>query len=210
MTLAKTLLAGLMLAPAMAYSSVTLNVPIDVQLLTVNEKDVGFSNFGFDHKDSITLEDGINQVVFRISKVVSDGGNKGTKYTSVPLVATFESSDETLFIHVPKITSLSQGSGYNDKPTFSIRNEDGEISSLKKGKVNAGLKFYADIVAEVERFNKTDEPASLKHFKQATKAQTTQGSNISSIDMEVFKAQFKQFSKEEKQAFLSWAVSNIN
>ena len=216
MTLKKTLLAGLMLAPTLAYSSVTLNVPVDIQMLTVNGQDVGFSSFGFDHKETVTLDDGVNQVVFRISKVVADGGSKGTKYTSIPMVATFESSDSNLFIEVPKLTTLSQGSQFNDEPTFSITDGNQPIPGLRKGKINAGLKFFADIVAEVERFNRSDEPASLKHFQIDQPAKTTiavaatTASYSESPDIEKFKKDFANFSKEEKQAFLSWAINNIN
>lgn len=216
MTLKKTLLAGLMLAPTLAYSSVTLNVPKDVQMLTVNGQDVGFSSLGFDHKETVTLDDGVNQVVFRVSKVVSDGGNKGTKYTSVPMVATFDSSDSNLFIKIPKLTSLSRGYQFNDKPSFSITDGEQVVPGLEKGKINAGLKFYADIVAEVERFNRSDEPASLKHFQVAKPAATTvtvsatTATYSESPDIEKFKHDFAKFSKEEKQAFLSWAINNIN
>jgi uncharacterized protein YccT (UPF0319 family) len=217
MTLKKTLLAGLMLAPTLAYSAVNLNVPVDVQMLTVNGQDVGFSSLGFDHKESVTLNDGVNQVVFRISKVVADGGNKGTKYTSVPMVATFDSSDSNLFIKVPKLITLSQGSQFNDKPSFSITDGNQVVSGLEKGKINAGLKFYADIVAEVERFNRSDEPASLKNFQVAkpaaattTTVTATTTSYSASPDIEKFKQDFAKFSKEEKQAFLSWAINNIN
>lgn len=216
MTLKQTLLAGLMLAPTLAYSSVNLNVPIDVQMLTVNGQDVGFSSFGFDHKETVKLDDGVNQVVFRVSKVVADGGSKGTKYTSIPMVATFDSSDSNLFIEIPKLTTLSQGSQFNDKPTFSITDGNQAVPGLKKGKINAGLKFFSDIVAEVERFNRSDEPASLKHFQVAkpaattTTAAATTASYSESPDIEKFKQDFSKFSKEEKQAFLSWAINNIN
>ncbi|MCW8348821.1 DUF2057 domain-containing protein [Vibrio sp. ZSDZ65] len=213
----KTLLAGLILAPTMAYASVTVDIPIDVQLLTVNEKDVGFSSLGFDHKDSVTLNNGVNQLVFRITKVVSDGGNKGTKYTSVPLVATFDAADVELNIDVPKLRTLAQGSTFNDKPTFSVLQDGKEVNSLKKGKINAGLKFYSDTVAEVERFNKSNEPASLRNFgtvaaipSESLPSESEVSTSKTAVNLNNVKAQFETLSKTDKEEFLSWAIKNLN
>lgn len=88
MRLTKTLLASLILAPTLAYSSVTIDVPSGIQLLTINGKDAGYSNFGFDSKDNIVLDNGVNQLVFRISKIVMETGSDKTKFKSQPLVAT--------------------------------------------------------------------------------------------------------------------------
>ncbi|GAL26908.1 DUF2057 family protein [Vibrio maritimus] len=206
MKIAKTLLAGIVLAPTMAYSAVTLDVPKGLQLLTVNGKDAGYSNFGFDSKDDIVLENGVNQLVFRISKIVMETGSDKTKFKSQPLVATFETSDKAISISVPNVQTLQQGMEFNSKPEFDITTNGKPIPDVKKDQLGLTFSLTADMAQEVNDYNQTNAVASLSQFTQTSKVQATE---LNSDAYQEMKSSFKSASYEERKKFLTWAISNL-
>lgn len=206
MRLTKTLLASLILAPSLAYSSVTIDVPSGIQLLTVNGKDAGYSNFGFDSKDNIVLDNGVNQLVFRISKIVMETGSDKTKFKSQPLVATFDTKDKDISISVPNIKTLQQGMEFNSKPTFELVSDSKALVGVKKDQLGLTFSLTADMAQEVKDYNQTNAVASLSHYSQ---------SNTKTVDIQLddvyqsLKRSFKSASYEERKKFLTWAISNL-
>ncbi|MGR5305027.1 YccT family protein [Vibrio mediterranei] len=207
MRLTKTLLASLILAPSLAYSSVTIDVPSGIQLLTVNGKDAGYSNFGFDSKDNIVLDNGVNQLVFRISKIVMETGSDKTKFKSQPLVAMFDAKDKDISISVPNIKTLQQGMEFNSKPTFELVSDSKALVGVKKDQLGLTFSLTADMAQEVKDYNQTNAVASLSHYSQ---------SNTKTVDIQLdddvyqsLKRSFKSASYEERKKFLTWAISNL-
>lgn len=207
MRLTKTLLASLILAPTLAYSSVTIDVPSGIQLLTINGKDAGYSNFGFDSKDNIVLDNGVNQLVFRISKIVMETGSDKTKFKSQPLVATFNAKDQDVSISVPNIKTLQQGMEFNSNPTFELMSDSGTLSDVKKDQLGLTFSLTADMAQEVKDYNQTNAVASLSRYSQsnpeATKVQ------LDGNAYQDLKRSFKSASYEERKKFLTWAISNL-
>lgn len=207
MKLAKTLLAGLILAPTMVYSAVTVNVPKGVQILTINGEDAGYSSFGFDYKEQIELDNGVGQIVFRIAKIVYESGSDKTKFKSQPLVATFELSDSNVDITVPKITTFQQGMEFNNSPSFEIVRNNEPISSIKKDQLSLGFNLASDMVKEVDTYNRSNEIASLSHYKNIA-PQTTEVI-LNDDSYKTLKSAYTQATKEERKKFLTWAISNL-
>ncbi|MGF1694994.1 DUF2057 family protein [Vibrio lamellibrachiae] len=216
MKLKQVLLGSAVFISMSAFADVTLNLPKDVQLLVINGEDAGYSSFGFDYKENITIPNGVNQVVFRLSKVVNDGGNKMTKFKSKPLVATFDSRDSSLSLDVPNVKTLSAGYRFNGTPTFDIVAREGTVEFLEKNRLNLLSSFGSDFIQATENFNKSSEVASLAHYKVSPQ----QSNDMKSIkQVETYKElekgigstvnEFSKLSKEQKQEFLSWAINNI-
>ncbi len=206
MKLKYPMLASLILAPSIAFSAVTVKVPNGIQVLTVNEKDSGYSSFGFDSKSDIQLEDGVNQIVFRISKIVMETGSEKTKYKSQPLVATFEGKDAVLSFDVPNIKTLYEGSMFNDNPTFDINVSSGEVVNVNKGQLGLTFSLAADMVKEIENYNQTDLPASLKNYRNPTLLVNEKTTD----HYDSLKTTFKSASLEDRKKFLTWAISNLD
>ncbi|WP_117234532.1 DUF2057 family protein [Vibrio maerlii] len=203
----KSIIAALALVPTLATAEVTIDIPKGVQLLTVNQEDAGYSSLGFDYKDNLILRDGVNQVVFRISKIVFESGADKTKFKSEPLVATFNESDKQLKLEVPNIKTLDEGMAFNNNPSFQLKYQGEDLEGVKKDQLGLGFKLMPDMVQEVEKYNKSMEPASLKHFAhEAVKVDMPilEGSNY-----EVLKSAYESVSIEEKKKFLTWAISNM-
>ncbi|GAL32959.1 putative secreted protein [Vibrio maritimus] len=206
MKLKQTILAGLLMAPFFTHSAVTVEVPTGLQMLTVNGKDAGYSNFGFDSNKNIQLEDGVNQIAFRISKIVRETGQEKTKYKSQPMVATFYGKDALITFKVPNITTLAEGSVYNDNPTFELIVKSGEINNIAKGQLGVTFALAADLEKEIATFNKTKAPASLANYQKiAPEVPTLSGDSYTDL-----KASFKAASLEERKKFLTWAISNLD
>ncbi len=77
MKLIKPLTCALALAMSgMAFADVTVTVPDDVSILAANGEKVKLSGGFFASERSLTLPDGINQVVFRYSPYFSQGNDR--------------------------------------------------------------------------------------------------------------------------------------
>lgn len=214
MKLNKLLAVSCGLIAPFSFASVNIDIPREVQILVVNGEDAGYSSFGFDYKDNLELNDGINQVVFRISKVVNESGNKSTKFKSKPLVATFESADSHLKLEMPKLKTLQSGYDFDTHPSFDLNVIDGQIEYFKQGQLRTLGTFGADFVQATENFNKSSEPASLAHLASATSKKITapvpkESSSLATQTNTDLKSLFLNKSYQEKQEFLSWAIKNM-
>ncbi|MDP2571068.1 DUF2057 domain-containing protein [Vibrio penaeicida] len=217
MKLSHKLLLSSALIPFTTLADIEISMPKDVQLMIVNGEDIGYSSFGFDYQETLTVPNGTNQLVFRVAKVVTEAGSKNTKFKSQPLVATFDARDTSLELTVPRITTLSQGEAFNKEPKFFLNSPTGQVDSLKTGQIKVGFTFMPDMVQEVSNFNASSEPASLAAFsekpvqsKPMQKKNEKKVKHVASSDLESLQKLFKHASEEDKKAFLSWAISNIN
>lgn len=208
-------ICGAVISP-LSLASVNIDIPQDVQILVVNGEDAGYSSFGFDYKESLELSNGINQVVFRISKVVNESGNKSTKFKSKPLVATFDSSDSQLKLQVPNLKTLQSGYNFDSNPSFELDVSNGKVDYFKQGQLKTFATFGADFVQATENFNKSSEPASLAHLAESQSKTSSLSSNSSQEKQELtdstnldLKSLFLNKSYQEKQEFLSWAIKNM-
>lgn len=216
MKLNKLLAVSCSLIAPLTFADVNIDIPRDVQILVINGEDAGYSSFGFDYKDNLQLNDGINQIVFRISKVVNESGNKSTKFKSKPLVATFESSDSQLGLEVPDLKTLQSGSDFDSNPNFEISTKSGKLEYFKQGQLRTLATFGSDFVQATENFNKSSEPASLAHLVstsiQSSKVTAPLPEKTTSSNEKVntdLKSLFLNKSYQEKQEFLSWAIKNM-
>ncbi|EGA63541.1 DUF2057 family protein [Vibrio brasiliensis] len=216
MKLNKLLALSCGLIAPLSFADVNIDIPRDVQILVVNGEDAGYSSFGFDYKENLHLNDGINQVVFRISKVVNESGNKSTKFKSKPLVATIESADSHLKLEVPNLKTLQSGYDFDSNPSFNVSTIDGEVEYFKQGQLRTLATFGSDFVQATENFNKSSEPASLAHLVSAstnpnkvtapTPEKKVKATAQANTDL---KSLFLNKSYQEKQEFLSWAIKNM-
>ncbi|WP_070968666.1 DUF2057 family protein [Vibrio sonorensis] len=217
MSLKKSLIAASILFSPLALSEVTVNIPEGVQVLVINGEDAGYSSFGFDYKENITVPNGVNQVVYRISKVVNDGGSKLTKFKSTPFITTFDESNSTLELELTELETLQQGRRFNSKPVLTMTNNGKEISSLKTDQLSTLLTFGSDYVQATENYNRTSEPASLAHYSETNVfvPQPIYVKKNQPVEVPVSKSvaelqqAFSNFSAQEKQEFMSWAIKNM-
>lgn len=210
MKLVHTLLPSILMVPTLALAEVSIDIPRGVQLLTVNGEDAGYSSMGFDYKDNLVLEDGVNQIVFRLAHLVRESGSEKTKFKSEPLVATFDDANARFKLVIPKIQTFDQGMDFNANPTFQlIDSNNNEPNKIKKDKISIGFKLMPDMVQEVEKYNMSTEVASLKNFSHVSISESKLENTASSTSYETLKNAYNNASKEDKKKFLTWAISNL-
>lgn len=211
--LKSTIFLGACLVSSSALADVIIDLPKDVQILVVNGEDAGYSSFGFDYKENLTLNDGLNQVVFRVSKVVIESGNKSTKFKSKPLVATFDSQNSHLAITLPNIKNLQAGYDFDSDPSFDLVAKKGQLDYFEKGQLRTLSTFGADFVQATANFNKSSEKASVANFsQQQVVTEVKREGNVKiaqSTSDDQLKLLFLNKTPQEKQDFLSWAIQNM-
>ncbi|MCV6069192.1 DUF2057 family protein, partial [Escherichia coli] len=106
MKLIKPLTCALALAMSgMAFADVTVSVPDDVSVLAANGEKAKLSGGFFASEKTLTLPDGVNQVVFRYAPYFNQGNDR-LSVESDAIVARFDTSNAELTIEVPKYRNM--------------------------------------------------------------------------------------------------------
>ncbi|MDW1858828.1 DUF2057 family protein, partial [Vibrio sp. Vb0974] len=106
MKLIKPLTCALALAMSgMAFADVTVSVPDDVSVLAANGEKAKLSGGFFASEKTLTLPDGVNQVVFRYAPYFNQGNDR-LSVESDAIVARFDTANAELTIEVPKYRNM--------------------------------------------------------------------------------------------------------
>ncbi|NWK18783.1 DUF2057 family protein, partial [Vibrio parahaemolyticus] len=106
MNLIKPLTCALALAMSgMAFADVTVSVPDDVSVLAANGEKAKLSGGFFASEKTLTLPDGVNQVVFRYAPYFNQGNDRLSVESDV-IVARFDTANAELTIEVPKYRNM--------------------------------------------------------------------------------------------------------
>ncbi|AMG29930.1 DUF2057 domain-containing protein [Grimontia hollisae] len=208
------------LTPLLAFSQVTINLHKDVEALVVNGEALPISVIS---KSKFELENGTNQLVVRVSKLVSSG-SEFDKFKTDPLVITFDASDTDLTIMPSRdITAERQIKDFKQNPSFTLVSLNGNQIESEQEILPAGPGFLRDYERELVKFN---EKRGLSYSKSMadTKAEASSDINEKSNSsvypvknaelsnenaLILMQADFLRMSAEEQKKFLSWAVQNV-
>lgn len=214
----KTLLLVLATSVFSVQASVNVSLHQDLEILVKNQKNVGFTVFD---NNQFTLENGQNQFVVRVSKLIIKQGEK-QKFKSEPIVVTFNLSDTDLELLPERIfTRDEQVNGFDKKPVL-IAKSAGKTISVEQGLLERGVGMSRDYAAELKAYNidtnkviaaTVSAPVVANTTKQANQvttqavtAQTTSSSATASVKMS--QDLFARASDAEKEQFTDWAFKN--
>ncbi|MGF1767636.1 DUF2057 domain-containing protein [Enterovibrio makurazakiensis] len=148
------------LLPLSAMASVTLHVNDNVELLAYNGQSHKTTMFG--GQDPVVLANGTQQIAFRFVESFEEGKDISFAKSDV-LVATFNANDEDIYFAFPKIKNKREIREFNENPTFQLIDaSDSPIAFEQNKLMKSGFQLSRDYVAELSRFNQTDESASLQ------------------------------------------------
>ncbi|MFL7865518.1 YccT family protein [Vibrio cincinnatiensis] len=199
-----------MLCSGVAAAAVQVNLSKDVELLAVNGEAIGLRLI---KKNTLKLDDGLNQCVVRISKLVRQMNGEFEKFNSDPVIITFKAQDQSIHLSPKEDISTSvDAEAFNQYPHFIIQSS---VSGLKVEQelLPRGPGITRDYEKEIIRFN-SQRNISLK--KQSIESQFSEQQHSKNDIMPIsefsdgshtLKEQFLTLSEEERKAFLSWAVS---
>ena len=132
------LLSAIVAAPA-ALADVTIKIPSSadalVDVVAVNEAKPDLEGGFFSSSKTITVPDGVNQIVFQYQLAFSQGNDREFVDSDV-IIATFDAADTTLTFEMPKFRNVSEAKkGFNNLD-WKLIDENQNVISVNQDKPN--------------------------------------------------------------------------
>ena len=132
-----------------AMSAVNIDLHRDIEPIVVNGEKLGF----FINKESVlNLDDGLNQMVVSVAKLVQNQYGEREKFNSKPFIITFEASDADLELLLPTtFTKIEAAKKFDRSPTYILRNKkSGELVEnlqfvYEEGQLDVALNILREI-----------------------------------------------------------------
>lgn len=208
-----TLLIALCLP--ISVSATTLRLSSEVDLLVLDGKKVSSSLLR--GADSIELENGPHQLVFRVEKTIQMPGHGERLYISPPLVASFNTQlISQVNFRLPSLLNERETAHFDAAPRLELLDGDAMPIPVKLDILAiTSVAKPIDYEGEVERYNKAAKRASLPQFATMMADDSTLLSGVSELDAippqsqvlteQRLKYWFKQADPQTRNNFLQWA-----
>ncbi|WP_275149140.1 DUF2057 family protein [Citrobacter koseri] len=200
--------------PVTAFAT-TLRLSNDIDLLVLDGKKVSSSLLR--GADSIELDNGPHQLVFRVEKTIRLSSHEERLYISPPLVIRFNTQlISQVNFHLPHLETEREAAHFSTTPRLELLDGDAMPIPVKLDilAITSTAKII-DYETETERYNKADKRASLPQFATMMADDSTLLSGISELDAvppqsqalteQRLKYWFKQADPQTRNNFLQWA-----
>ena len=200
--------------PVTAFAT-TLRLSNDIDLLVLDGKKVSSSLLR--GADSIELDNGPHQLVFRVEKTIRLSSHEERLYISPPLVISFNTQlISQVNFHLPHLETEREAAHFSTTPRLELLDGDAMPIPVKLDilAITSTAKII-DYETETERYNKADKRASLPQFATMMADDSTLRSGISELDAvppqsqalteQRLKYWFKQADPQTRNNFLQWA-----
>ncbi|RAU38749.1 DUF2057 family protein [Enterobacter sp. ECC-175] len=213
----KTGLASAVIAlimPVCVFAT-TLRLSTDIDLLVLDGKKVSSSLLR--GADSIELDNGPHQVVFRIEKTIRLTNHELRTYISPPLVMSFDTQRVSqVNFHLPRIETEKESMAFDAAPRVELLDGDAtpipvKLDILALTQTPKGTDYEAD----TEIYNKANRRASLPQFAPLMADDSTLLSGVSELDVippqsqtlteQRLKFWFQQADPDTRARFMQWA-----
>ena len=192
----------------------TLRLSTDIDLLVLDGKKVSSSLLR--GADSIELDNGPHQVVFRVEKTVRLSNHEQRMYISPPLIISFNTQRVSqVNFHLPRLETEKESVAFDSAPRIELLDGDAMPIPVKLDilAITATAKG-ANYEADTEIYNKADKPASLPQFATMMADDSTLLSGVSELDVippqsqtlteQRLKFWFQQADPDTRARFLQW------
>lgn len=192
----------------------TLRLSSDVDLLVLDGKKVSSSLLR--GAESIELENGVHQVVFRVEKNVDAGSHDSRLFISVPLIATFDTQRVSqVNFNFPIIDTQKAADLFNATPHLALLDGNATPIPVKLDilEISTNPKSI-DYEREVEQYNKAGKYASLSRFATMMADDSTLLSGVSELDIPPTHSQtlteqrlkfwYQQADPQTRDRFMQW------
>ncbi|WP_336993189.1 curli synthesis inhibitor [Lelliottia amnigena] len=200
--------------PVCVYAT-TLRLSTDIDLLVLDGKKVSSSLLR--GADSIELDNGPHQIVFRIEKNIRLSNHELRLYISPPLVVSFNTQKiSQVNFNLPRLENEKESEAFESAPRIELLDGDAmpipvKLDILALTKTPKGTDYEAD----TERYNKAGKNASLPGFATMMADDSTLLSGVSELDVippqsqtlteQRLKFWFQQADPDTRTRFLQWA-----
>ncbi|EFG1699748.1 DUF2057 family protein [Escherichia coli] len=193
----------------------TLRLSTDVDLLVLDGKKVSSSLLR--GADSIELDNGPHQLVFRVEKTIHLSNSEERLYISPPLVVSFNTQlINQVNFRLPRLENEREANHFDAAPRLELLDGDATPIPVKLDilAITSTAKTI-DYEVEVERYNKSAKRASLPQFATMMADDSTLLSGVSELDAippqsqvlteQRLKYWFKLADPQTRNTFLRWA-----
>lgn len=193
----------------------TLRLSTDIDLLVLDGKKVSSSLLR--GADSIELDNGPHQLVFRVEKTIRLSSHEERLYISPPLVISFDTQRVgQVNFHLPRLESDREANHFDTAPRLELLDGDAMPIPVQLDILAITSKSKTvDFEAETERYNKSAKRASLPQFATMMADDSTLLSGVSELDTippqsqtlteQRLKYWFRQADPQTRNSFLQWA-----
>lgn len=193
----------------------TLRLSTDIDLLVLDGKKVSSSLLR--GADSIELDNGPHQLVFRVEKTIRLSSHEERLYISPPLVVSFDTQRVgQVNFHLPRLESDREANHFDTAPRLELLDGDAMPIPVQLDILSITSKSKTiDFEAETERYNKSAKRASLPQFATMMADDSTLLSGVSELDTippqsqtlteQRLKYWFRQADPQTRNSFLQWA-----
>ncbi|TKU88981.1 DUF2057 family protein [Citrobacter sp. wls708] len=193
----------------------SLRLSSEIDLLVLDGKKVSSSLLR--GADSIELENGRHQLVFRVEKTLRLSSHEERLYISPPLVISFDTQlVSQVNFHLPRLNNERDASHFDDAPRVELLDGDAMPIPVKLDILSiTNTAKIVDYEMETERYNKAAKPASLPQFATMMADDSSLLSGVSELDRvppqsqtlteQRLKFWFEQADAQTRSNFLQWA-----
>ncbi|WP_215810075.1 DUF2057 domain-containing protein [Vibrio alginolyticus] len=169
MKLIKPLTCALALAMSgMAFADVTVSVPDNVSVLAANGEKADLSGGFFASERTLTLPDGLNQVVFRFAPYFNQGNDRLSVESNV-IVARFDATNAELTLQMPEYRNLRDAEEKIKDLDWKLVDDSGNAIAVDQDKLlKPGMQIGRDYVREIEDYNQAGGAAAVAFAGAAT------------------------------------------
>lgn len=155
-----------------AMAEVKLVFPDTVDIIVANEYGVNMKSGGlFSSTKSVTLPDGVNQIVFRFTPYFEQGNDR-VKVPSEPIVAKFNAHDAELEFQLPKYRDARQAEANIDTMEWALVDEGGTpVQVIEDKLIKHGFQMSRDLQREIQDYNRQGKGVAV--IATATAAATS-------------------------------------
>lgn len=151
MKVIKTLLAiGVMTTSFAPYAEVGLNFHKELSPVVIEGEEIGFNVFA---KSNYILENGTNQVVFRMAKLIEGSGER-EKFNSHAFILTFTAEDTELELKpLKRVLRSNDAEEFNRNPSVALIDDSGKRLDFTLDMLPPENTITRDYEAELANYN---------------------------------------------------------
>lgn len=203
LSLAATCLSAL-LVTAPCYA-ITLQLDPEIELLVLDGRKISGSLLK--GADSLELERGEHQFLFRVEKTRENQKQLTTDYRSAPLIVTFTAEAKSISIRLPSLENRRQRQYFEREFMFQV--VDGEGQEIRSKRDRLYSVPQGDYERAMDRYNRTGKVASVPRFAKNFSAApvtrlTADLDQAQSRDMASLQVWFHLLDEATRQRFLAW------
>lgn len=206
----------LLLLPLESWAT-TLRLSTDVDLLVLDGKKVSSSLLR--GADSLELDNGPHQLVFRVEKNIRANAREQRLYISPPLIVSFDTKEVSqVNFNLPRIENDKESEEFDQAPHLQLLDGNATVIPVKVDVLPVKVTPQGiDYEQDTQLYNKSGKVASIKGFATMMADDSTLLSRTSELDAppqsetlteQRLKYWFLQADKPTRERFLQWVKDN--